>query len=114
MHLPACLLLLLPAVAAAAIDAASRAATSLLLALQPLLQQVDRAGAAREASLVANIVCYIVTIDKRLLLLYHGSRILPEYVHSTVHLTVENEVLRISVTARSNHTVHIMKIEGGS
>jgi hypothetical protein len=28
---------------------------------------MPRAGAAREASLVANIVCYIVTIDKRLL-----------------------------------------------
>ena len=27
---------------------------------------MPRAGAAREASLVANIVCYIVTIDKRL------------------------------------------------
>ena len=40
--LPAAFLLApLPAVAAAAIDAASRAATSLLLALQPLLQQVD-------------------------------------------------------------------------
>eukprot|EP01047_Picozoa_sp_COSAG01_P078669 COSAG01_NODE_14621_length_1430_cov_176.319309_3_plen_87_part_00 len=33
---------------------------------------MPRAGVAREASLVANIVCYIVTIDKRLLLLYDG------------------------------------------